>query len=62
MPCTLQYVQGIWGLLVAYCTILESGGTVVCIGTTAMVAGLMVEMDENEFAPSFQGYVGGTST
>ena len=32
-------------------TILERKGAEVCIGTTAMVAGLVEEMDENEVAP-----------
>ena len=35
-------------------------GAEVCIGTTAIDAGLMVEMDENEVAPLLRCYVGGT--
>ena len=34
----------------------------VYIGMTAMVAGLMAEVDENKFAPSLQRSVGGTGT
>ena len=40
-------MQLIGGSLAAYRTILEGGGAEVCIGTTAMVSGLIVEMDEN---------------
>ena len=32
----------------------------VCIGMTAMIAGLMAEMGENKFAPSLWHSVGGT--
>ena len=46
----------------AYHTILERGGDEFCIGTTAMVAGLMAEMDENEFSPSLRRSVGGSDT
>ena len=31
----------------------------VCIGTTEIVAGLMVDVDENEFATSLRSSVGG---
>ena len=34
----------------------------VCIDTTVMVAGLMAEVDENEFAPSLRRSVGGNGT
>ena len=33
----------------AYCPIFERGCDVVCIGMTAMVEGMMAEVDENEF-------------
>ena len=46
--------------LAAYRTMLERGGTVVCIVTTEIVAGLIAELDENEFVPSFRRSVGGT--
>ena len=38
----------------AYCTILESGGTVVCIGKKAVVTGPGAEVGVSEFAPSLQ--------
>ena len=60
MTCTSQSVQGIGGLLVEYRPILERVGAEVCIGMTSMVAGLMAEMDENEFAPPLRSSVGGT--
>ena len=46
-----QSVQEIEGPLVVYRPILERGGDEICIGTTAIVAGLVAEMDENEVAP-----------
>ena len=36
------------------CTILESGGTVVCIGKKAVVTGPGAEVGVSEFAPSLQ--------
>ena len=48
------------GLLVVYSPILEREGAVVCIGMSAMVAGMMAEVDDNEFAPSLQRSIGGT--
>ena len=50
-PCMSQSVQGIGSSFVVYLPILERGGTEVCIGTTAMVAGLVAEMEENEISP-----------
>ena len=55
-------MQGIGGYLAAYRTILERRGAVVCIGPTAMFAGLMAELDENAFAPLLRRSVGGTGT
>ena len=55
-----QSLQIIGGSLVAYRHILEGGGTIVCIGTTEMVTGMMVEVDENEFVPSLSHSFGGT--
>ena len=55
-------MQVMGGSLVVYRPILEKGGAVVCIGTTAVVAGLMAEMEENEFAPSLQSSVVGNGT
>ena len=54
MPCTSQPVLGIGGSLVVSCTILESGGTVVCIGKKAVVTGPGAEVGVSEFAPSLQ--------
>ena len=51
LPCMWQSVQEIEGPLVVYRPILERGGDEICIGTTAIVAGLVAEMDENEVAP-----------
>ena len=34
----------------------------VCIGMTTMVAGMMAEVDKNEFAPSLRHSVGGTGS
>ena len=53
-------MQVIGGSLVVYCPILERDGTEVCIGTTAMVAGMVEEMDENEVVPSLRRFGGGT--
>ena len=53
-------MQVIGGSLVAYQPILERGGA--CIGTTAMVAGMMAEVDENELSQSLQNSVGGTGS
>ena len=44
----------------AHFPIMERGGAVVCIGTTSMVAGLMADVDENQFGPSLWRSVGGT--
>ena len=52
-----QSTQGIGGSLLAYRPILEMGGAVVCIGTTEKVAGMMEEVDKNEFALSLRRYV-----
>ena len=43
--------QGIGGSLVVYHPILERGGAEVCIGTTAMVARLVAETENNEVTP-----------
>ena len=40
--------------------ILETGGAEVFIDTTAMVAGLVVDTDENEVDPSLRSSDGGT--
>ena len=45
-----------------YRPILEREGAVVCIGTTVMVAGMLEDMEDNEFAPSLQRFVGGADT
>ena len=57
LTCTLLSGKLIVGSLVVYCPILERGGDEVCIDTTAMVAGLVVERDKNEVATSLQRYV-----
>ena len=46
-PCTLLLGQRIGGLLVVYCPILERGGTEVRIDMTVMVAGMVVETENN---------------
>ena len=46
-PCKFLFGQGTGGSLVVYHLILEMGGSEVLIDTTAMVFGLVVEMDEN---------------
>ena len=43
-----------------YHTIWERGGAEVFIVAALMVAELMAEMDENEFAPPLRSSVGGT--
>ena len=55
-------MQGIGGSLVAYSPILERGGAVVCIGISEMFSGMMLEVDDNEFAPSLQRSIGGTGS
>ena len=35
-------------------------GSMVCIGTMTVIAGLMAEVDKNEFAPSLRSSVGDT--
>ena len=52
--------KGIGGSLVVYRPILERGGAEVCIGTTAMLAGMVEETYKNEVAPSLRSSVGGT--
>ena len=46
--------------MVASRPILERGGAEVFIDTTAMVAGLVVDTDENEVDPSLRSSDGGT--
>ena len=62
LTCTSLSGKGIGGPLVVYRTILERGGSEVCIDTTAMVAGLVTEADENEVTTSLQSSAGGTDS
>ena len=62
LPCMSQSGQGIGGLLVVYHPIFERDDAEVRIVTTAMVAGLVAEMDDDEVAPSLRSSAGGTDT
>ena len=53
-------MQGIGGLLVSSRPILEKGGAVVCICTTAVVEVPMAEVGLSEVAPTLQRSVGWT--
>ena len=59
-PCRSRFAPGKGGSLVASRPILERGGAEVFIDTTAMVAGLVVDTDENEVDPSLRSSDGGT--
>ena len=61
-PLTCKFLsgQGIGEYFVVYRPILERGGIEVCIYTTVIVAGLVAEMDNNEFSPSLRRSSGGT--
>ena len=60
LTCTFISGQRIGGSFVVYRPILERGGIEVCIYTTVIVAGLVAEMDNNEFSPSLRRSSGGT--
>ena len=63
-PLTCKFLsgQGIGDFFVVYRPILERGGAEVCIDTTTMVAGLVVDTDENEVSPLLRLSDVGTDT